>query len=160
MSSIASTPDRARAEQAQGGDYDLTLFGDNHVQAYEESNGDVGYIWNGAPILVLTTTGAKSGKVRKHALIYGTDGDDVLLIASQGGAPDNPHWYKNLDADPNVGVQILADRFKGRARTATAEEKARLWPVMTELWPAYDDYQAATDRDIPVVIIERVASAT
>ncbi len=155
MTSSDRTPDRARAEQARGGDYDLTLFGDNHVQAYEESNGDVGYIWNGAPILVLTTTGAKSGATRKHALIYGTDGDDVLLIASQGGAPATPHWYKNLDADPNVGIQILDDRFDGVARTATPEEKARLWPTMTELWPAYDDYQAATERDIPVVIISR-----
>ena len=156
MSTPDRTPDRARAEQAQGGDYDLTLFGDNHVQAYEESNGDVGYIWNGAPILVLTTTGAKSGTTRKHALIYGTDGDAVLLIASQGGAPDNPHWYKNLDANPNVGIQILDDRFDARARTASAEEKARLWPKMTELWPAYDDYQAGTERDIPLVIIERL----
>ena len=156
MASPDRTPDRARALQAQGGDYDLSLFGDDHVRAYEESDGDVGYIWNGAPILVLTTTGASSGKTRKHALIYGLDGDDVLLIASQGGAPVNPYWYRNLDANPNVGIQILDDRFDGRARTATPEEKARLWPTMTELWPAYDDYQAATERDIPLVIIERV----
>lgn len=149
------TPDRARAEQAQAGDYDLELFGDNHVAAYEASDGDVGYIWNGAPILVLTTTGASSGKTRKHALIYDTDGDAVVIVASKGGAPDDPQWYKNLVAEPNVGVQVLADRYAGVARTASSEEKARLWPGLTQLWPAYDDYQAATDRDIPVVIIDR-----
>ena len=151
------TPDRARAERARAGDYDLTLFGDNHVEAYEASDGEVGYLWNGAPILVLTTTGATSGATRKHALIYGTDGDDVLLVASKGGAPDDPQWYRNLVAEPVVGIQVLADRYQGLARTASAEEKARLWPRLTELWPAYDDYQASTDRDIPVVIVERAA---
>lgn len=155
MSPANRTPDRARAEQAQAGDYDLELFGDNHVEAYESSDGEVGYIWNGAPILVLTTTGASTGKTRKHALIYGTDGDAVTIVASKGGAPDHPQWYRNLVANPNVQVQVLADRYAGVARTATAEEKARLWPTLTELWPAYDDYQAATDRDIPVVIIDR-----
>ena len=155
MTDTDHTPDRARAEAARAGDIDLSLFGDEHVRAYEESDGEVGHIWNGAPILVLTTTGATTGKVRKHALIYGTDGDDVVVVASKGGAPDDPQWYTNLTAEPNVQVQVLADRYDGVARTASPEEKARLWPVMTELWPSYDDYQAATDRDIPVVVISR-----
>jgi deazaflavin-dependent oxidoreductase (nitroreductase family) len=148
-------PDRAAADAARGGAGDYSLFGDEHVRRYEETDGEVGYLWNGAPILILTTTGWKSGKTRKHALIYGTDGDDLLLVASQGGAPDHPNWYKNLAADPRVGIQVLGDRFAARARTATPEEKARLWPKMTELWPSYDDYQAGTERDIPVVVIER-----
>jgi deazaflavin-dependent oxidoreductase (nitroreductase family) len=151
------TPDRAKAEAARAGDMDLDLFGDAHVRVYEETEGETGYIWNGAPILVLTTTGASTGRTRKHALIFGTDGDDVLVVASKGGAPDNPQWYTNLSATPTVGVQVLADRYQALARTASPEEKARLWPAMTELWPSYDDYQAATTRDIPLVIIERAA---
>lgn len=155
MSTAAPEPDRARAEAARAGDIDRSMFGDEHVRAYEESDGEVGYIWNGAPIMVLTTTGATTGKTRKHALIFGTDGDDVIIVASKGGAPDHPQWYENLVANPTVGVQVRSDRYEGVARTATAEEKARLWPRMAELWPAYDDYQYRTDRDIPVVIIER-----
>ncbi len=155
MTDTDRTPDRARAEAARAGDIDLSLFGDEHVRAYEESDGDVGYLWNGAPIVVLTTTGASSGATRKHALIYGTDGDDVVVVASKGGALDDPQWYTNLVAEPNVQVQVLADRYDGVARPASAEQKARLWPVMTELWPSYDDYQAATDRDIPVVVVSR-----
>jgi deazaflavin-dependent oxidoreductase (nitroreductase family) len=155
MASAPPQPDRAAAEAARAGDGDFSLFGDDHVRRYEESDGEVGYLWNGAPILVLTTTGAKSGKTRKHALIFGTDGDDVLIVASKGGAPDNPQWYDNLVAEPAVGVQVLGDRYEGTARTASPEEKARLWPTMTELWPSYDDYQASTDRDIPLVIISR-----
>ena len=109
----------------------------------------------GTTCLVLTTTGAKSGKTRKHALIYGRDGDDVLVVASYGGAPEHPQWYQNLAANPSVRVQVKGDRYQGIARTASPDEKARLWPVMTERWPAYDDYQAKTDRDIPLVIISR-----
>lgn len=155
MNDVNRKPDRAAAERARAGDIDLTLFGDEHVRRYEETDGAEGYIWNGAPILVLTTIGRRSGKPRKHALIYGTDGDDVILVASKGGAPDHPQWYENLVANPEVKVQVLGDRYDGIARTASPEEKARLWPVMTELWPAYDDYQQRTDRDIPVVIISR-----
>ena len=154
MTTPTSPTEPLRNEPAPG-DIDLSLFGDRHVEAYEQSDGQTGYIWNGAPIMVLTTTGARSGRERKHALIYGTDGDDVLLVASNGGAPDDPQWCRNLTAQPEVKVQVKADRYDGIARKATAEEKARLWPTMTELWPAYDDYQAKTDRDIPVVIISR-----
>lgn len=158
MSTAAPKPDRAQAEAARAGNVDRSLFGDEHVRVYEESDGEVGYIWNGAPIMVLTTTGETTGKTRKHALIFGADGDDVILVASKGGAPDHPQWYKNLVANPSVGVQVRADRYEGVARTATADEKARLWPKMTELWPSYDDYQYRTDRDIPVVVIERTSS--
>jgi deazaflavin-dependent oxidoreductase (nitroreductase family) len=127
-----------------------------HAQQYVETNGEEGHIWRGAPTLVLTTTGRRSGKPRRTMLIYGRDGDNYLLVASQGGRPTHPLWYHNLVEQPEVQVQVLADRFTARARTATPEEKARLWPTMTALWPAYDDYQAKTTRDIPVVILERV----
>jgi len=133
---------------------DLSLFGDEHVRRYRETDGEVGYLWNGAPCLVLTTT-RKSGDPRDTALIFGQDGDAYLLVASKGGAPDHPWWYRDLAARPAVELQVRDDRFPAVARTASAEEKARLWPTMTAVWPSYDDYQANTDRDIPVVIIER-----
>lgn len=148
-------PDPTAAEAARHGTIDLSLFGDAHIEAYEASDGEVGHIWNGAPCLVLTTTGATTGQTRKHALIYGQDGDVVAVVASKGGAPDDPQWYKNLSADPHVKVQVRADRYDAVAHTASPDEKAGWWPMMTTLWPAYDDYQTATERDIPVVVIER-----
>lgn len=134
---------------------DRSLYGDEHVRRYEETDGEVGYMWNDAPIAILTTTGRVTGKERKHALIFGRDGDNVLLVASRGGAPEHPQWYENLVADPEVEVQIKGERHNGVARTASPEEKAHLWPIMTELWPYYDDYQERTDRDIPLVVIQR-----
>jgi deazaflavin-dependent oxidoreductase (nitroreductase family) len=128
-----------------------------HAHRYVETNGEEGHIWRGAPTLVLTTTGRRSGKPRRTMLIYGRDGDNYLLVASQGGRPTHPLWYHNLVEQPEVQVQVLADRFTARARTATPEEKARLWPTMTAIWPAYDEYQAKTTRDIPVVILERTS---
>ena len=134
---------------------DLSLFGDEHVRRYLETGGEVGYEWNGAPILVLFTKGRKSGQERSHALIFGTDGDRYLLIASQGGAPTHPNWYLNLTADPNVELQVKDERFAATARTAEGEERDRLWKVMTSVWPSYDTYQTRTDRVIPVVVLER-----
>ncbi|MEX1008761.1 MAG: nitroreductase family deazaflavin-dependent oxidoreductase [Acidimicrobiia bacterium] len=134
---------------------DLSLFGDAHVARYEETDGAEGHIWNGAPCLVLTTKASKSGETRKHALIYGQDGDTYLIVGSVGGAPRHPQWYRNLSANPEVHVQVLGDRFPATARTATPEEKARLWATMTEVWPSYDTYQSRTEREIPVVILER-----
>lgn len=137
-------------------DLDLSLFGDEHVRRYRETDGEVGYLWNGAPCCVLTTT-RKSGDARDTALIFGEADGAYLLVASKGGAPEHPWWYKDLAARPEVELQVKGDRFRGVARTADADEKARLWPVMTALWPSYDDYQAATDRDIPLVVIERAS---
>ena len=135
---------------------DLSLFGDAHVERYEATDGAEGYIWNGAPTLVLTTTGRKSGQPRKSALIFGSDGDNFLLIASQGGAPKHPMWYLNLRDNPEVELQVLGDKFRAHARTATPDEKPRLWKIMTESWPSYDDYQTRTERDIPLDVLERI----
>jgi deazaflavin-dependent oxidoreductase (nitroreductase family) len=135
---------------------DLSLFGDAHVERYEATDGAEGYIWNGAPTLVLTTTGRKSGQPRKSALIFGKDGDNFLLIASQGGAPKHPMWYLNLRDNPEVELQVLGDKFRAHARTATPDEKPRLWKIMTESWPSYDAYQTRTERDIPLVVLERI----
>jgi deazaflavin-dependent oxidoreductase (nitroreductase family) len=88
-------------------------------------------------------------------LIYGSDGDAFVVVASYGGAPANPAWYSNLAADPDVTVQVGADFFRALARTATAQEKERLWPDMVNIWPDFDNYRQKTDRDIPVVVLER-----
>jgi deazaflavin-dependent oxidoreductase (nitroreductase family) len=134
------------------------LFGPEHVKRYIETDGEVGHDWrDGAPTLILTTTGRRSGEPRPTPLIYGRHGDDYLVVASKGGAPEPPAWYLNLTDDPNVQVQVKADRFPARARTATAEEKAEMWRKMAEIWPAYDEYQGKTDREIPVVVLERSA---
>ncbi len=127
-----------------------------HIQRYVETDGADGHLWRGVPTLLLTTKGKRSGKLRRTALIYGRDGDRRVVVASRGGAPEHPLWYQNLVAEPKVQVQVMADRFEARARTATPDEKARLWPVMAGIWPAYDEYQTRTDREIPLVILERV----
>lgn len=134
---------------------DFSLFGDAHVAQYLASDGEVGHLWNGVPCLVLWTTGRRSGETRAAPLIYGTRGDDVVVVASKGGAPAHPAWYRNLEVEPAVQVQVGPDHYAGRARTATGDERAELWRLMTGIWPEYDDYQARTDREIPVVVIER-----
>ena len=126
-----------------------------HTREYVESDGKKGHKWRGVHTLVLTTTGRRTGDKRRNALIYGTDGDDYLVVASKGGHKNHPLWYLNLVADPDVQVQVLAERFKAKARVASPEEKKRLWPKMTKIWPEYDKYQARTERDIPVIVLER-----
>jgi deazaflavin-dependent oxidoreductase (nitroreductase family) len=132
------------------------LFGDEHVRRYRETGGEHGHQWRGAPILLLTTIGRRSGQERTHALIYGRDGEDHLVVASKGGSDTPPAWYVNLKANPEVEVQVMDDRFRARARDATPEEKPRMWAEMVGHWPAYDDYQKRTSRDIPVVVLERI----
>jgi len=134
------------------------LFGQEHVKRYQATDGAEGHEWEGTTTLILTTTGRKSGERRSTPLIYQRHGDDFLVVASKGGADDPPLWYLNLQADPEVEVQVLGDRFKARARTATAEEKPEMWAIMAQAWPAYDEYQTKTEREIPVVVLERAAS--
>ena len=131
------------------------LFGQEHVKRYRETDGAEGHEWQGATVLILTTTGRRSGASQSTPLIYGRDGDDYVVVASKGGADEHPAWYLNLVAQPEVDVQVLGDRFRARARVATAEEKPRLWQSALERWPAYADYQRRTEREIPVVVLER-----
>jgi deazaflavin-dependent oxidoreductase (nitroreductase family) len=126
-----------------------------HIRGYVESGGEAGHVWQGVPTLLLTVRGRTSGKLRRTALIYGRDGGRYLVVASKGGAPEHPSWYLNLVANPDVELQVGAEKFGARARSATAEEKPHLWSVMTAIWPDYDEYQKKTDREIPVVILER-----
>jgi deazaflavin-dependent oxidoreductase (nitroreductase family) len=133
----------------------MTLFGTEHVERYRATGGAEGYAWrNGTTILLLTTKGRKSGREYTHPLIYREHDGAYLIVASKGGAPEPPAWYRNLQADPNVTVQIKDQVFPARARTASAEEKPELWREMAEVWPAYDEYQAKTMREIPVVVLE------
>ena len=127
-----------------------------HVQRYIETNGEDGHIWKGVPTLLLTTLGRRSGKPRRLGLIYGEDGDRYVIVASKGGAEKHPEWYLNLLDNPEVQVQILADRFRAHARTATPEEHKALWPHMAKIWPDYNKYQKKTSRQIPLVILERI----
>lgn len=128
-----------------------------HIERYLRTAGESGHEWRpGVPTLLLTTRGRKSGRLRRTALIYGRDGDSFLVVASQGGAPTHPAWYLNLAATPRVHVQVGAEEFDATARTATEQDRARLWPLMARIWPAYEDYQGKTDRQIPVVVLDPV----
>ena len=131
------------------------LFGQEHVERYQATDGEEGHDWNGTQVLLLTTTGHRSGETRTTPLIFGRHGDDYLIVASKGGAPEPPAWYLNLSENPEVEVQVLDDKFRARARTASAEEKPEMWKTMVGQWPAYDEYQEKTDREIPVVVLER-----
>jgi deazaflavin-dependent oxidoreductase (nitroreductase family) len=130
------------------------LYGKEHVDRYEATDGQEGHDWQGTQTLILTTTGAKSGEPRKTPLIYGKHGDQYLVVASKGGAPEPPAWYVNLKKDPNAKIQVRGEKVSVRARDATPEEKPELWSIMTEQWPDYDEYQTKTDRQIPVVVLE------
>jgi deazaflavin-dependent oxidoreductase (nitroreductase family) len=134
---------------------DDDLFGDEHVRVYRETNGERGYQWRGTTILLLTTLGRKSGEQRTTPLIHRTDGEHWIVVASKGGAPEHPSWYENLLADPDATIQVKGEHIDVRASTASGEERARLWSLMAEVWPAYDEYQARTDREIPVVVFAR-----
>src|SRR2546423_3065844 len=123
------------------------LFGDEHVRRYEETGGQEGHEWQGATVLILTTKGRRSGEERKNPLIYQRHGDDYVVVASKGGWDHPPAWYLNLEANPEVRVQVEDDVFAARARTATPEEKPELWQTMTSVWPAYDEYQRKTERE-------------
>jgi proline iminopeptidase len=138
-------------------DIDATkLFGQEHIDVYRETDGEVGHDWkNGTSTLILTTKGRKSGEERDNALIYGMAGESPMIVASKGGAPAHPAWYLNLRDNPDVQVQIRGDKFDARARDATPEERPELWKRMAEIWPSYDEYQQKTDREIPIVILER-----
>jgi deazaflavin-dependent oxidoreductase (nitroreductase family) len=132
-------------------------FGEEHVRVYRETDGEEGYHWRkGSTILLLTTTGRKSGEPRTMPLIYADDDGRAVIVASKGGAPEHPAWYLNMQANPEVEVQIKGDVFKARPRDAEGAERERLWEKMVGEWPDYENYQQKTDRQIPVVILERV----
>ena len=131
------------------------LFGQDHVDRYLATDGEEGHDWQGTPTLILWTKGRRSGESRATPLIYQRFGDDYLVVASKGGAETHPAWYLNLEVDPEVEAQVMGNRFRAHARTATPQERPEMWRTMTKVWPDYDEYQTKTDREIPVVVLER-----
>src|ERR1700688_1168732 len=143
---------------------DLPDWIKDHISRYVATDGADGYLWDASigggkgmvATLLLTTVGRKSGRVLTLPLIFGRSGADYVVVASKGGAPTHPAWYLNLQANPEVKVQVKAEKFTARAHTADAAERAALWPKMVEIYGPYADYQTKTDRQIPVVVLQRV----
>jgi deazaflavin-dependent oxidoreductase (nitroreductase family) len=125
-----------------------------HRFLYRATRGVIGGKIRGMRCLLLTTVGRKSGKRRTTPLLFGADGDRLVIVASKGGAPEHPLWYTNLKANPDVDVQVGGDRRQMRARDAGPDERPRLWTMMVGHWKDYDAYQQRTDREIPVVVLE------
>jgi deazaflavin-dependent oxidoreductase (nitroreductase family) len=134
---------------------DDELFGPEHVRVYRETAGEHGYNWRGTTILLLTTTGRRSGEERTTPLIHRTDDGRWVVVASKGGTPENPAWYENLVTNPEVTIQVKGEEIPVSATSAEGEERDRLWSLMAEVWPGYDDYQAKTERQIPIVVLTR-----
>ena len=126
------------------------------IEEFRANDGKVTGVFAGRPLLLLTTTGAKSGQPRTMPLVYTTDGDRMVVIASKGGAPSNPAWYHNLVANPTVTVELPGDTFQARATVAEGEERERLYSAQAALMPAFAEYQEKTTRQIPVIILERI----
>ena len=135
----------------------MRTFGALNAWLYRLSGGRLlGRFPGGALICLLTTQGRKSGQPRTAPLLYLADGDDLVVVASQGGAPQHPGWYLNLTARPTAQVQIGSRVFAVTARTVGAEEKARLWPRLVAIYPPYEAYQQRTTRSIPLVRLSPV----
>jgi deazaflavin-dependent oxidoreductase (nitroreductase family) len=132
----------------------------DHLARYIATDGADGYLWKTelagmVPTLLLTTTGRKSGRLLTLPLIFRRSGTDYVVVASKGGAPNHPAWYLNLQANPEVQVQVKAEKFAARAHTAEGAERAILWPLMVGVFSPYADYQTRTERQIPVVVLRR-----
>lgn len=135
----------------------MRVFGTMNSWLYKKSGGKVANTFLGYDICVVSMKGAKTGKIRDIPLMYVPNGEDVLLVASLGGAPKHPTWYYNITANPECDVTVKGVTKRMRARRASTEEKAELWPVCVKYYPPYDEYQARTERDIPVFICEPIA---
>lgn len=142
--------------RAPGTGTDISLLGDEHVRVYQQTNGEQGYLWNGVPTLLFTFTGRRSGQKRTIPIICTKVGESYVIIASKGGSPTHPLWYLSLLENPEVEVQVKADKFRAIARTAQSPEREALWAECVKAWPNYDVYQSRTDRIIPVVVLDPV----
>lgn len=130
-------------------------FNQQLIEEYRATGGNVTGIFAGRPLMLLTTTGARSGQPRTSPLVYTTDGDDLVIIASKGGAPSNPDWYHNLRANPLVTVELGEEQFQAMARVTEGDERKRLYDAQAALMPTFADYERGTSREIPVVVLER-----
>jgi deazaflavin-dependent oxidoreductase (nitroreductase family) len=131
-------------------------FNQSLIEEFRANDGKVTGVFAGRPLLLLTTTGAKSGRPRVSPLVYTTDGDRIVTIASKGGAPTNPDWYHNLVANPVVTVELPGETFQARATVIEGEERQRLYDAQAALMPGFAEYQQKTTRQIPVVVLDRI----
>ena len=131
-------------------------FNEGVIAEFRANEGKVGGPFTGAPMMILTTTGAKSGQPRTMPLVYTTDGDRYVIIASKGGAPTNPDWFRNLVANPEVTVEVGTEKFQAKATVAEEPERTRLYDAQATLMPGFAEYQQKTTRQIPVVVLERL----
>ena len=134
---------------------DLRLVGAEHIAQYEATGGRVGHDWINTQCLIARTIGRRSGRLIKRALIYAPLGDAFVVVGSKAGADTNPEWYRNMCAVPDIVVQVRNELIPVRARTSVGAERAELWARMTREFPNYQRYQELTDREIPVVVLER-----
>jgi deazaflavin-dependent oxidoreductase (nitroreductase family) len=135
-------------------DYNSNLIGDMRAHGGHATSGN----FVGRQVLILTTTGAKTGEKRESPLAYTLDGDRVVIVASKGGAPTNPAWYHNVVANPNVIVELNGERFEATATVATGDERRRLYDGHVAVHPGFADYETRTERVIPVIILQRKAA--
>jgi deazaflavin-dependent oxidoreductase (nitroreductase family) len=136
-------------------DFDWNAFNGGVIEEFRANEGKVGGAFAGAPMILITHKGAKSGKEYTSPLVYTRDAGNVVIIASKGGAPEDPQWFRNLVANPDVTVEIGTEKYAGRARAAEGAERDRLFRAQADLMPNFDDYATKTTRTIPVVVIER-----
>ncbi len=136
---------------------DFNEFNRNVIDEFRANDGKVTGMFAGAPLVLITHTGAKSGQPRTTPVVYTTDGDRIVIIASKGGSPENPAWYHNLVAHPEVTVELPGQTYQARATEVTGDERDRLFRAQADMMPNFDEYQANTSRKIPVFVIERVA---
>lgn len=160
---MSEKDDRSRqvSEAAAGNVPDWVV---EHIRLYRESGGTRGHMWDAGPAaqglgllpcLLLTTKGRKSGQARTTPLIYGEVGNDIIIIGSKGGSKTHTQWYFNLLANPAAEIQVGTEHFKVRARIAAGEERAKIWAHMLTIFPVYDDYRNRTEREIPVIVLEK-----
>jgi F420H(2)-dependent quinone reductase len=132
----------------------MNAFTDGNVRLYRLSGGRIGGRMSRAPVLLLHHVGRKSGKLRVTPLLFLADGDRLVIVGSKGGAADHPAWFRNLVANPDTTVEVGRRRVRVRARMASDEERARYWPRLVDIYPAYATYQERTDRALPLVVLE------
>jgi deazaflavin-dependent oxidoreductase (nitroreductase family) len=135
----------------------MNQFNQDLIAEFRANGGKVTGRFAGRPLLLLTTTGAKSGQPRTMPLVYTKDGDNLVIIASKGGSDANPDWYHNLVANPEATIELPGEQFRVRARRTAGEERRRLYDAQAALMPAFADYEQKTTREIPLFVLERIA---
>lgn len=150
---MSETRQETRHQGSRGLRITIKIIGAIHRWLYRVSGGKWGQTFFGSPILLLTTTGRRTGQPRTWPLTYLPEGERLIVIASNGGQPNHPAWYLNLRANPQVSAQLGDQTHTMTAKTAEGEERARLWSRVVEEYPAYAGYQRKTDRQIPVVVL-------